>query len=174
MARSRCSSSCAHQRGFLASDFDAVTIDHVDVQSQAFLKEPILPCKEPAVPQRGRYKGPVDDRAIGRKLREIRLSRGMTQTELAEELGINQSLISEYEKGSVRLHAPLVAGFAKALHVSADEILSLKAVRTNGTHKNRRFVRRLRHIEQLPPTQQDTVLKLLDGGLQGQRRSTRR
>lgn len=125
------------------------------------------------MPQRGRYKGPVDDKSIGGKLRQIRLARGMTQVELAEELGINQSLISEYEKGSVRLHAPLVAGFAKALNVSSDEILGLKATKSNGSIKNRRFIRRLRKVEQLPVAQQEAVLKLLDGVLQSQRSSAR-
>ncbi|MGH9317086.1 MAG: helix-turn-helix domain-containing protein [Thermoanaerobaculia bacterium] len=110
----------------------------------------------------------MDDKTIGKKLREIRLSRDMTQVELAEELGINQSLISEYEQGSVRLHAPLVAGFAKALSVSADEILGLKKAKTNGMLRDRRFLRRLRRIEELPPAQQKAVLKLLDGVLQSQ------
>lgn len=120
------------------------------------------------MPQRGRYKGPVDDKTIGKKLRESRIARGMTQTELADELGINQSLISEYEQGSVRLHAPLVAGFAKALGVSADEILGLQKAKPNGTLKDGRFVRRLRRIEDLPIPQQEAVLKLLDGVLASQ------
>ena len=125
------------------------------------------------MPQRGRYQGPVDDKAIGQRLREIRQGRNMTQTELAEELGINQSLISEYEQGSVRLHAPLVAGFAKALGVTADEILGLKKAKANGG-LSRRFVRRLRKIEELPGPQQQAVLKLLDGVLQSQRNAAGR
>lgn len=126
------------------------------------------------MPQRGRYKGPVDDKTIGKKLREIRTARGMTQAELAEELGINQSLISEYEQGSVRLHAPLVAGFAKALGASADEILGLDKAKRNGSLRGRRFLRRLRRIEELPAAQQQAVLKLLDGVLQSQSGSGRR
>jgi transcriptional regulator with XRE-family HTH domain len=120
------------------------------------------------VPQRGKYKGPTDDKAIGRKLKELRLAQGMSQIELSKQLGINQSLISEYEKGTVRLHAPLLAGHAKALHASADEILGLKKAGSNGALVDRRFTRRLKQIAQLPPAQQQAVLKLLDGVLESQ------
>ena len=121
---------------------------------------------------RGKYKGPVDDKTIGKRLKELRIAKGKSQTEIARELGINQSLISEYEQGSVRLHAPLVAGLAKSLGVSADEILGLKQ-RRNGGPRDRRFTRRLREIEQLHPSQQQAVLKLLDGVLATHKASTR-
>jgi transcriptional regulator with XRE-family HTH domain len=123
---------------------------------------------------RGRYKGPVDDKGIGKTLREIREAQGMTQVEIAEELGINQSLISEYEKGSVRLHAPLLAGMAKVLSVSSDEILGLSKTKRSDGLKDRRFMRRLRRIELLPSQQQEAVLKLLDGVLESHGANSRR
>ncbi len=82
--------------------------------------------------QRRRFVAPVDDKAISRRLAEIRRSRGLTQVELAAKLGLNQPLVSQYERGDIRMHASLVAAFARALRVSADELLGLQPTRGNG------------------------------------------
>jgi len=67
--------------------------------------------------------------------------------------------VSNYERGAARLHGALVAGFAKALRVSADEILGLKDVAASST--NGRLLRRLQRIEELPLADQRAVLKFL-------------
>jgi transcriptional regulator with XRE-family HTH domain len=115
---------------------------------------------------RKHYIAPIDERAIGRKLRELRGRRGMTQMEVAAELGINQSLVSDYERGTVRLHSALLAGFAKVLKASADEILGIEKAPTNGTMiKDRRFVRRIEKIDRLPKRQRQILLGTIDAVL---------
>lgn len=91
----------------------------------------------------------------------------MTQAELAEKVGLNQPLVSQYEKGSVRLHGVLVARFAKALRVSADEILGLRDVNGDGLLKDRRFLRRLQRIDGLSRRQKQALLTTLDTFLRG-------
>jgi transcriptional regulator with XRE-family HTH domain len=112
------------------------------------------------VPRRRPYITPVDEKTIGRRLRELRQRRGLTQTEVAEQLGIDQTLVSNYERGAARLHGALVAGFAKAFRVSADEVLGLKD-HTANHHTNGRLLRRLKRIEELPVADQRAVLKFL-------------
>jgi len=111
------------------------------------------------LPRRRTYITPVDEKTIGRRLRELRRRRGFTQSEIAEQVGIDQTLVSNYERGAARLHGALVAGFAKALRVSADEILGLKDVAASST--NGRLLRRLQRIEELPLADQRAVLKFL-------------
>jgi transcriptional regulator with XRE-family HTH domain len=77
----------------------------------------------------------VDEKTISRRLAEIRRSRGLTQVELAAKLGLNQPLVSQYERGDIRMHASLVAAFAKALRVSSDELLGLQPSKRNGLPK---------------------------------------
>ncbi len=84
------------------------------------------------------FVSPVDERTIGKKLREFRESRGMTQTELAERLNIKQALVSAYELGTVRMHGALIAAFAKTLDASADEILGIEKPRPNHARVGRR------------------------------------
>ncbi len=111
------------------------------------------------MPRRRTYITPVDEKTIGRRLRDLRKRRGFTQTEVAEQLGIDQTLVSNYERGAARLHGALVAAFAKALRVSADEILGLKGISAAAT--NGRLLRRLQRIQELPPADQRAVLKFL-------------
>jgi len=114
---------------------------------------------------------PVDEKMIGRKLREIRQSRGMTQTELAEQLNIKQVLVSSYERGAVRMHGVLIAAFAKTLGASADEILGLDKPRRNGASTDRRVVRLLQEINGLSRRERDALLKTISNYVRGARAS---
>lgn len=110
------------------------------------------------------YITPVDEKTIGRRLRELRDRKGMTQARLAEAVGVDQSLVSHYERGEVRVHGALVAGFAKVLGVSADEILGLKELKASRTSlgKDRRFARRLQLIDHLSRRQKEALLTTID------------
>lgn len=58
---------------------------------------------------------PTEDTTFGERLREIRKRRGLTQRELAEKLGMQQSMIAQYEGGHIRVNAAgLIARLARA------------------------------------------------------------
>lgn len=118
------------------------------------------------MPRRRTYITPVDEKTIGRRLRELRQHRGLTQAEVAEQLGIDQTLVSNYERGAARLHGALVAGFAKALKVSTDEILGVKESSTRNGAAKGRLLRRVERIAELPRADQRAVLKFLDALLE--------
>lgn len=121
------------------------------------------------MPRRRTYITPVDEKGIGRRLRDIRQRRGLTQGELAQQLGIDQTLVSNYERGAARLHGALVAGFAKALRVSSDEILGLKqSIGPDPT--NARRLRRLQQLDLLPVADQRAVLRFMEALLAQRRR----
>jgi len=119
------------------------------------------------MPRRRKTNAPVDEKLIGGRLRELRKRRGKTQVEVAAALGINQSLISQYERGETRLHGALVAAFARALRTTSDEILGLEEIEDDGVLKDRRFLRRLQKVDQLSKRRQQALLKSLDMLLKG-------
>jgi len=139
------------------------------VQSQHILGESIYIgfSEEDWLPRTGKFKAPVNQRAIAKRLRELRKRSGLTQVELATKVGISQALLSEYERGEVRIHGELVAAFAKTLRVSSDELLGLKTPKHNGFFPDRRFLRRLQKIEQLSRRDKQALLKTIDGYLKG-------
>ena len=53
---------------------------------------------------------------IGRNLRMLRNRRGISQTQLAEQLGITFQQVQKYEKGSNRISASTLLEIAKALN----------------------------------------------------------
>jgi len=116
---------------------------------------------------RKQYASPVDEKTIGRKLKELRERNGKTQAEIAQELHIKQALVSEYERGVVRLHGALIAGFAKVLKASADEILGLEKPKGNGALKDRKLLRMLQQIHDLPRREKDALLKTISNYLRG-------
>lgn len=95
----------------------------------------------------------------------LRKQQGLTQVELAERIGIIQSLISEYERDKLRLNAHMLARFALALGVSADELLGLDDRRHNGGKVSLKVARRMRLVEKLPAQQQAVLLKTIDAFL---------
>ena len=63
---------------------------------------------------------------LGRRIAELRKSRGFTQTELAKRVGLSTEFISLVERG---VNAPSVAGlekFAKALKVEVVDLFTFE------------------------------------------------
>ena len=105
----------------------------------------------------------LGDESLGERIARIRKERGLTQVELAEQMGIIQALVSDYERDKLRPHAEMVVRFAIALEVSTDELLGMNSQkRTKATISNRRLLNRLKKIEQLPKKMQDTVIQTID------------
>ena len=61
---------------------------------------------------------------FGENLKRIRASRGMTQTELANSIGITQGLIGHIERGVKIPSLGVAIDIAKTLNCSLDELCS--------------------------------------------------
>lgn len=105
--------------------------------------------------------------AVGQRIARIRKERGLTQVELAEKIGIIQSLISDYETDRLRLSAEMAVRFALALDVTTDDLLQPKLKRTSAKKPSLKVMRRVEQIESLPPRKQAVVLSALDSILRG-------
>lgn len=123
------------------------------------------------MPRRKNYAAPTEERLIGSRLKEIRISRGVKQKDLAEQLGMGQSGLSRYERGEMRLPSSLLAKLARVLKASADEILGLKELKRGPLVRDRRFLKRLPAIDSLPERQKDALLTTIDGLLRSSRAS---
>ena len=104
-------------------------------------------------------------RAIGERLARIRKERGLTQKELAERLGIAQPIVSNYERGELRLHGELLLQLTRVLAVSADELLGIEKPARSPTVRNRQLLRRLQEIDRLPKRDQQALLRTMDAFL---------
>jgi transcriptional regulator with XRE-family HTH domain len=57
------------------------------------------------------------DRLVGQRVRMLRLNRGMSQTALANQLGLTFQQVQKYERGTNRISASKLVEIAKALDV---------------------------------------------------------
>jgi transcriptional regulator with XRE-family HTH domain len=113
-------------------------------------------------PKKTAEPGRETQETIAQRLARIRRERGLTQVELAQRLGVAQPVVSDYERGELRLHGQLIVKLSQILGVSSEELLGLKKAPSNGVLKNRRLLRRLQAIERLPRRDQQALLRTID------------
>jgi transcriptional regulator with XRE-family HTH domain len=109
----------------------------------------------------------LNNEPIGTRLAKLRKTLGLTQKELAQKIGITQTLISDYEVGRAHLVDEMIIRFSIALNVSTDEILGVK--KKNRNIPNLKLMKRMYEIEKLPPSRQRALLQNIDMFLQGSR-----
>jgi len=63
-------------------------------------------------------------RQLGRNLKRLRSEKGWSQEELADQAGLHRTYVSGVERGVRNPTITIVATLAKALGVSAGELLS--------------------------------------------------
>lgn len=102
---------------------------------------------------------------FGERLIRLRKARGLTQVELAEAIGGTQRSISYYENHASYPPAPALIALAKALRVSTDELLGVKAtkaVREEVNAEERRLWKKFQQVGDLPERDQRAVLRLIN------------
>ncbi len=105
-------------------------------------------------------------RQIGRRVRALRQSQGMAQARLGEILGIDQSHVSNIERGVRSVTIQQLTKLSKRFRASIDQLLTAredKGLEAPRSLRSGRLLRRLQRIEELPVAQQRAVMKILDG-----------
>lgn len=100
--------------------------------------------------------------SFGKRLRQIRQSRGMSQIALGAAVGVSNRVIHYYEEESTQPPGAILVDLARALGVSTDELLGTRPTKTKTTPKAARLLNRLQRIAELPPADQRAVLKFVD------------
>jgi transcriptional regulator with XRE-family HTH domain len=101
---------------------------------------------------------------IGKNIREIRLSLGLTQAELGEKIGVDQKVITSYERGVSTPPVERLVKIAKIYGVSLDELVGLEKTKKQvekTAHKNKRSVKVQELFEKLPVNQQRALLNMI-------------
>lgn len=104
--------------------------------------------------------------SFGEQLARLRQEAGLSQRDLAAEVGISQRMVAYYEKQTAHPPTHLLALLSKALGVSADQLLGMKEVKSNGRTRDNRLWRRFSQVEQLPQSQRKQIVQILDAFLE--------
>jgi transcriptional regulator with XRE-family HTH domain len=105
-----------------------------------------------------------ETRLIAAHLKRLRKKNGLTQTALAEKIGLTQKAVAAYESARVRILDITLIDIARALRVSADEILGIKPSK-NAVEISLRLAKRMNAIEELPESAKKHILKTIDDSI---------
>jgi transcriptional regulator with XRE-family HTH domain len=151
------------RRSSLAQKY-TIFVYHVNVIGQE-LVNPHLQSAPDMARTRSRAAARKPEETVGDRLRRFRKLKGLTQTELGDEIGISQRVITYYETEGGTLSPELLVKFAEALEVSTDAILGLeKSGRRDEAAKPQSLAlwRRFHRIQKLPPHDRKTILRMID------------
>jgi transcriptional regulator with XRE-family HTH domain len=97
------------------------------------------------------------------RLVALRKAAALTQQQLADEVGVSRRMIAYYEGQSEHPPTTLLPALARALNVSADELLGLEPIaKRNGRVPDNRMQRRLQQLANLPLEDRRQAMQLLD------------
>jgi transcriptional regulator with XRE-family HTH domain len=99
---------------------------------------------------------------FGPRLAGLRKQAGITQTALAQEIGVSQRMMAYYEGPSAHPPADLLPAMARVLGVSVDALLGTETAKRKGKAVDTRMQRRLQQIASLPPEERRQILQLVD------------
>jgi transcriptional regulator with XRE-family HTH domain len=77
-----------------------------------------------------------EDVEIGQKIRAVRMARGVSQTTLADGLGLTFQQVQKYEKGANRVSAARLQKIADMLHTPVTFFLGETGIRTKKQHQD--------------------------------------
>ena len=86
---------------------------------------------------------------------------GITQTALANEIGISQRMMAYYEGPTAHPPANRLPAMATALGVTVDTLLGIEVSKRRAKATDTRFERRLRQLEKLNAANKRQVLQLM-------------
>lgn len=103
--------------------------------------------------------------SIGGRIKEVRNDLGMTQRALADEIGVNFTMISLYESNKREPSKGTVAKISKLANVSADYLLCLSDHKTLDQDKSREVTKEvdeiMERINNLDPEKRASIMNLI-------------
>ncbi|MBI1871374.1 MAG: helix-turn-helix transcriptional regulator [Chlamydiae bacterium] len=111
-------------------------------------------------------KRPTTISDFGKRLTSLRKAKGLTQQVLGEKVGVSNRVIAYYEGETKFPPAHLLIPMAKALQVSADELLGLKQLKEQNNSQYASLWRKIKKIELLSKKDQKALLYYLDALLE--------
>ena len=98
------------------------------------------------------------EQLIGKRIQKIRQSKGYTQQQLAEMIGLSTNYLSDIERGKSSARLDKLVAIINALEYSADDVFS-DVINFGYKVKSSRLSERL---EALPPEEREKAFAILD------------
>ncbi len=96
------------------------------------------------------------------KLKQLRNSKGWSQGQLANQIGIEANRVSKYERGVLWPTLELMVRIAKAFNVSVDYLVRDDRDIAINKIQNQQLLQQLEQLDDLPKQYQETLVSVLE------------
>jgi transcriptional regulator with XRE-family HTH domain len=103
------------------------------------------------------------------KLKNLRQSKGWSQGQLGQKIGVDGNRISRYERGALWPSLDLMVGLANAFDISVDYLVRSDKNMAVGKLHNQELLRRIEQLDNMPEADQDALVRVLDAFIKKQR-----
>jgi transcriptional regulator with XRE-family HTH domain len=104
--------------------------------------------------------------AMGERIAQLRKARDLTQTQLAEVLGVKQQTVQGYEAGSRRIPVSMLPKLARTLEVSLEVLFGEEVKASRGKRGPvPQWQEQMEAISKLPRSRQRFVMNMLEAVL---------
>lgn len=105
-------------------------------------------------------------KTIGNNIVLLRKKRGLTQTKLAEKIGVSSRVLCSYEKGTYHMNAETLDKIASILEVSVTEILGKTPPKEDNRTIDAKLLQKFYRLQELPNTKKKAVNQIIDALLE--------
>lgn len=102
---------------------------------------------------------------LGARIAQLRKAQGITQTQLADTLGVSQQTITAYEVGRRRIQVSSLNVIAAALGVAVEDLIGTPPTSTSKRGPAPKLQQQMDRIAKLPKTQQRFVMQVIESVL---------
>ncbi len=103
--------------------------------------------------------------ALGGRIAQLRKEQGITQVQLAEQLGVSQQTITAYEVGRRRIQVSALPVIAQALGVAVETLVGETPTATRKRGPAPKLQQQMDRITQLPKARQQFVMQVIESML---------
>ncbi len=100
-------------------------------------------------------------KALGKRIKQLRKEKGLTQKELANQIGSSHAQLNKYESGLNTPPLDRLLLLAEVLESSVDHLLAGHGQGKPPLH-NQRLIQRFQIIEEFDADERETIIKILD------------
>jgi transcriptional regulator with XRE-family HTH domain len=105
----------------------------------------------------------IEMEGFAERLRELRSARGLTQTRLAELLGMPARSYNRWERGGHVPHLGMAIKIADILQVSLDELVGRTPQTSEVAIRNHELHQLVQEVDALPDEDQRALMTVMDG-----------
>ena len=113
----------------------------------------------------GRLRSSDIDRFLGHRIKRLRLGAGMTQQQVARQLGVSNQQVPKYEKGISRFSAERLLAIARVFDVAVGDLFEAYSGpptdRISDPNTSRMLLDLTRSFLELEPKYQDAFVRLV-------------